>query len=251
VVDLIVNADDLGESEETNAQTFELIERGIVSSTTVLTNGHAFEDAVRRIKAVGPPLSVGVHLNAYEFPPVGNGEGLGPLIGPDGAMNGRILDTPVDGSLRAGIAREWIAQVDRLRAQGVEVSHLDSHLHTHTLPALFPALKAVQRHCGVRRVRITKNLYAPSLPPASRTLLLQKAAWNWALRHLYATRTTQAFAEFATFLELARLGCPIPSPTEAMTHPGAALYAEETRELRGDWLRELEGRVRLISYNEL
>lgn len=251
MVDLIVNADDLGESEETNARIFELVERGVVSSTTILANGQAFEDAVRRIKAVRRPLSVGVHLNAYELPPVGNGEGLGPLMGPDGAMNGRILDTPVDASLRAGIVREWRAQVGRLRAQGIEVSHLDSHLHTHTIPALFPALKAVQRHCGVRRVRITKNLYGPSQPPASRTLLLKKAAWNCALRHVHATRTTKAFTEFATFLEIARLGRPVPSPTEVMTHPGAALYAEETRELQGDWLREFADRVRIISYNDL
>jgi predicted glycoside hydrolase/deacetylase ChbG (UPF0249 family) len=251
VIDLIVNADDLGVSEATNAAIFELVDRGIVSSTTILTNGLAFEDAVGRIEAVRRPLSVGVHLNAYELPPVGDGRGLGPLLGPDGAMNGRILEMPVDGALRDAIAREWIAQVEKLQARGITASHLDSHLHTHTIPELFPALKAVQRHFGIRRVRITKNLYTPSEPPQSRTLLLKKAAWNTALRRVYATRTTKGFAEFATFLELMRLGLTVPSPTEAMTHPGGTRYAEETRELASDWRGEFAGRIRIIGYGDL
>src|SRR6185312_1140149 len=58
----------------------------------------------------------------------------------------------------AAILTEWCAQIGRLRALGVTLSHFDSHHDVHTIADLFPVLKTLQNRYGVRKVRLTRNL---------------------------------------------------------------------------------------------
>jgi hypothetical protein len=119
----------------------------------------------------------------------------------------------------------------------------------HTTPGLFSVLKTVQRCCRIRKVRIAKNIYSPSLPPRSRLLPVLKAGWNFSLRRLlYATITTAGMAEFRTFLE---------APTsrfasvELMVHPGNPGFDEETRLLSTDWKNRLPFSTTIINYDQL
>jgi predicted glycoside hydrolase/deacetylase ChbG (UPF0249 family) len=68
-VRLIINADDLGISPVVNDEIFDHINRGFVSSATILGNGPAVADATHQI-ARFPQASFGVHLNATEFAPL-------------------------------------------------------------------------------------------------------------------------------------------------------------------------------------
>ena len=47
---LIVNADDLGATVPVNDAIFSLMDRGLVTSATILANGVAFRDAAARLK---------------------------------------------------------------------------------------------------------------------------------------------------------------------------------------------------------
>jgi len=67
---LIVNADDLGADEARNAGIFEAIEAGVVTSASILPNGPALEDALRRIRSSCRPISLGVHINLSEGRPL-------------------------------------------------------------------------------------------------------------------------------------------------------------------------------------
>jgi len=58
---LIVNADDFGFTAGINRAIVEAHTRGIVTSTTLMANGRAFDDAVRSAATV-PGLSVGCHV---------------------------------------------------------------------------------------------------------------------------------------------------------------------------------------------
>jgi predicted glycoside hydrolase/deacetylase ChbG (UPF0249 family) len=245
----IVNADDLGCAPDVNRAIFELIERGRVTSATLMANGPAVEEAARELKKY-PRASFGVHLNLTEFAPLAPSEGLAPVLGADGKFNDNIRRIRLDGSIKTAILTEWCAQVDRLRALGVNLTHFDSHHHVHTVAGLFPVLKTLQSRYGIRRVRLTRNLYdagqklRPGLRPA-------KGVWNMALRHIYSTRTTTTFTSLESFHSQVRHGYKPAGTIELMVHPGNKDFVDETSLLAGPWIETVEPRMELISYHEL
>jgi predicted glycoside hydrolase/deacetylase ChbG (UPF0249 family) len=251
-VKIIVNADDLGLSREVNDAIFAHMATGRVTSATVLANADALTDVARRAKDF-PRCSFGVHLNADEFRPLTAAAGLAKLLDSDGNFIGnRVREIPVDGALRAAVFAEWCAQVERVRAAGFRISHFDSHHHVHTVPGLLPVLKALQRKFAVRRVRASMNLY-PADAPAARSLRWKKAAWNFALRNYFATRTTDGFTSleiYATKASLAGVAEKFRT-VELMVHPGGGAFAAETALLATEWWRDLPVPVELMSYDEL
>ena len=68
---LIVNADDFGLTEQVSRGIVDAHRKGIVTSTTLMANGGAFDAAV----AMGRreyQLAIGVHLNLTQGVPVSN-----------------------------------------------------------------------------------------------------------------------------------------------------------------------------------
>jgi len=246
---VIVNADDLGISEAVNHATFELMAKGRISSATIMANGPAVQHAVRFARRF-PACSFGVHLNLTQFEPLTGGSRARLLIDDCGQMsraNKRIKLTTE--RLRA-MYEELCAQIDHLVALGVNVSHLDSHNHIHTRPTLFPALKNVQRRYGIRRVRLSKNFYSRDRPCAP-GLQWKKDAFNWALKSIYRTRTTDVFTEFLTYWHADPVRRRSAGLIELMVHPGAASAREETTILEGDGLAGAGLHLPLIPYSRL
>ena len=58
---LVVNADDFGFTPDVNAGILEAHRYGILSATTLMANGDAFDDAVRLARET-PTLDIGCHL---------------------------------------------------------------------------------------------------------------------------------------------------------------------------------------------
>ena len=82
-------------------------------------------------------------------------------------------------------------------------------------------------------------------------MLWKKRAYNWALKSIYATQTTDAFTEFLTYLRADAASQRSIGRIELMVHPGAAYAAEETAILESDWTACLNPPARLISYAQL
>lgn len=249
---IIVNADDLGLSKEVNDHIFAFMSRGVVTSATILANGPAFDDAMERVPLYSH-CSFGVHLNVAEFCPLMQDQRLAPIMNESGEFSGRVLSRFQGNGLGESIFNEWCAQVEKIKAHGVHVSHLDSHLHFHTLPALFGALKGVQKRFGLRKVRNTRNIYAPSAL-VSKTLLLKKWLWGVAVRQYFFTKTTSGFTDLTTFLEVAGRKRFPHADIEVMVHPGNSRtprFIAETKVLQTDWLSRIPVDCELISYHEL
>jgi predicted glycoside hydrolase/deacetylase ChbG (UPF0249 family) len=51
------------------------------------------------------------------------------------------------------IEAEVTAQVKKLQAAGIQVSHLDSHKHTHMFPVVLKGVLRAARNCGIRAMR--------------------------------------------------------------------------------------------------
>ena len=246
---IIINCDDLGMNPTVNEAIFDLMREGRVTSATMMMNGEAVEGAAARI-AEFPRCSFGVHLNGTEFRPLTSDPALGPLLNSDGDFAGNLRNVAYNADLRDALFGEWSAQVERARELGVPVSHIDSHHHVHTHPAVFTVLKRVQRRFGIRKVRLSRNVLGLTERLSSR-LRASKIVWNLALRHYVPTVTTRGFGAFATFHERLTAGHGWDGSIELMAHPGGDIFAAETNLLWTDWKDRLARDAQLISYNDL
>ena len=178
---LIVNADDFGLTAGVNRAIVEAHTHGIVTSSTLMANGRAFDDAVRLAKTV-PRLSVGCHVLLIDGEPVLDAKRL-PSITSAHSRGARFRDGLKSFAIRALAGRldpgeieaEASAQIRKLQSSGVGVSHLDTHKHTHLFPAVLPPLLRAARACGVRAIR---NPFGPRKPLKSSELLMRPNLWT-------------------------------------------------------------------------
>jgi chitin disaccharide deacetylase len=136
---------------------------------------------------------------------------------------------------------------------GIRITHFDSHQHIHTIPKMFPVLKALQRKFGVKKVRSTINLL-PAGHHMTAVRSLKKRLFRLALSHVYSTRSPQGLGDFRDFHTVLRQGYLPKFPClELMVHPGTrnSGYNDEVNLLRSDWRRLLPPSVRLGSYHSL
>jgi chitin disaccharide deacetylase len=169
---LIVNADDLGSDEARNAGIFEGIAAGIITSCSILSNGPAFGDAVKRIKRFKKNISFGIHLNLSEGKPLSSGLRL--LTGPDGNFLGkaavrRLLMHRGSPELEEEIRRELTAQIHLFRDHHIPMRHMDGHQHIHVFPAVAGLAAEAAKAQAIPWVRIPEefNNAASGFAPAS------------------------------------------------------------------------------------
>lgn len=248
---IIVNADDLGISEPVNEAIFQGMQRGTITSATLLSNGPALTAATQKLHLF-PHCSFGAHLNLTEFEPLcpGSDAGLAIILDQNRCFNGNsIREVRISAAMLRAIFREWCCQIENLMRLGVEPSHLDAHHHVHTIPQLLPVLAALRRRYKINRVRISRNMYDDFERPG-RLLLAEKRLFNAALRTM-GFRTTRIFTDLVTFIKLCALRPPRPASVELMTHPGSMPPDEEANLLESDWPGRLAYAATLVSYNSL
>jgi predicted glycoside hydrolase/deacetylase ChbG (UPF0249 family) len=161
---LIVNADDLAWTSGVSRGIVESHRNGIVTSTTMLANGTAFEEGARLVRFL-PGLGVGVHLNLSDGPPISPPGEVTSLLDEHRQFYGGPRHILMRLARRhlviAEVEREWDAQISKVRAAGIEPTHLDGHKHVHMLPKLLPvALRLAKKHrigC-IRIAHETSNL---------------------------------------------------------------------------------------------
>jgi chitin disaccharide deacetylase len=217
---LVVNADDFGFTEDVNEGIVEAHRNGILTATTLMANGAAFEDAVR-LAGKHPSLDVGCHLV---------------LVSGRSVITGHPFPLTVSELLLAIAKRqiriydELAAQVRKIVAAGVAPTHLDTHKHTHLAPPVLEAVARIAEEFGIGWVRrpfdFPMTTTAPFLKRAtSRALGLVRRRFHRTLERHHC-RTTDTFAGFqitGRFRtgELVNLIHQLPDGlTELMCHPG-------------------------------
>jgi predicted glycoside hydrolase/deacetylase ChbG (UPF0249 family) len=152
---LIVQADDLGETLEITHGILECIDKGVVTSTTILANMPGTEHALKEAAKRGSVASFGVHLNLCDGLPLT--ESL-TLTQPDGTFHPKrsIALRAITGRLDLDeVKTELYAQVARIQAGGIHISHFDSHKHLHQLPGVSKVVARLARNFGIERIRCT------------------------------------------------------------------------------------------------
>lgn len=134
---LIVNADDFGLTENVNRGILDAHREGIVTSTTLLANGMAFEAAAAASKRFAR-LGIGVHLNLTEGMPVADASHIRTLVDRGGRLHmspARLWAGIVTGQVSlSDIEFELRAQVRKVIRSGIRPTHFDGHKHIHVLP---------------------------------------------------------------------------------------------------------------------
>jgi predicted glycoside hydrolase/deacetylase ChbG (UPF0249 family) len=254
---LVVNADDFGFTRDVNAGIIEAHRNGILTATTLMATGSAFDDAVRRA-VEAPSLDIGCHLVLVGAPGF-------PLTIP------QLVRAVALG--RIDIYTKLLEQVRRIVDAGLSPTHLDTHKHTHLLP---PVLDAVARLSEEFRIPWVRRPFDFPLQPGgvgwkNRLMRLMSGSFGSALARHHC-RSTDWFAGFKLTgsygsEDLINVIRALPEGvTEFMCHPGRCgddLRAARTRlkESREQELRALtapevrtalaqEG-VKLATYREL
>lgn len=267
---LVVNADDFGFTPDVNQGIIEAHTRGILTATTLMANGAAFDDAVRLARE-HPTLDVGVHGVLVQ------GESL--------HRRGVLLPRTVRELIQALALRrfdpyaELRAQASRILDAGLRPLHVDTHKHTHLLMPVLDAVARLSRECGIPWVRRPYDV--PVLTPPDHTpwkVRVMSRAIHQTLRFTQGRleragcRTTDHFTGFQLtgrfrLPELVVLAGQIPEgTTELMCHPGrcgpalqaAVTRLKESREVELEALIAPEMRaaldargVRLVRYRDL
>jgi predicted glycoside hydrolase/deacetylase ChbG (UPF0249 family) len=154
---LILNADDFGLTPGINRAIAELHAAGALTSATLMANGPAFDDAIH-IAHAQPSLGIGCHIVLTDGVPLSPPETIPTLLGPDRKSFRpsltdfflAVLTGRVDG---ADIFREAQAQIHRIQQQGIPLTHLDTHKHTHILARVARPLLAVAERNGIAAIR--------------------------------------------------------------------------------------------------
>lgn len=271
---LVINADDFGFTEDINRGIIEAFAAGALRSTSIMVGMPAFDDAVQRARKEGAGLGVGLHFTLTAGAPLTQAPSL------VDAATGRFLRFPallaraLAGRVpRREVAEECAAQVQRARAAGLRLTHLDGHHHVHVVPGIREAVRDVVE---AERIPVVRRPLEPirgsragwrRLPERALLAFFSRelgAHWRARTADHFAGSALLGAANFGALL--IRLLDALPSgTTELMVHPGYVPeplpgndpYAKQ-REVELGALTSAEvlarlhgGRIHLIHFGEL
>ena len=176
-----------------------------------------------------PTLDIGIHFV---------------LIGGNSLHTGKPFPKDVPNLVRAVYAgqldlyNELAAQAQKIKDAGLSPLHADTHKHTHLLPPVCRALRAVAEDFQIKFLRRPRDLDLPFRAPLKTRLINALVRDRAAAMDLSPFRVTNHFAGFAltgryNSQDLQDLFAKLPDGvTELMTHPGhctAELQSAPTR----------------------
>ena len=157
---LIINGDDFGMSEEVNHAVIRAYKEGVLTSCSLMASGRAFEQAVR-LAGENEGLAVGIHVVTVQ----------GKSVLPHGEIpaivdeESNFPDDPVAAGLRYYFSRsarrqlekELAAQFEKFASTGLDLSHMDSHLHMHVHPVILENLLRLGNRYGAGSMRVPED----------------------------------------------------------------------------------------------
>jgi len=150
---------------------------GIVTSSTLMANGHAFDEAVQ-LAISSSRLSIGCHVVLIDGEPILDASRLSTITDSRRFRDGltSFAARALAGRMNAGeIQAEARAQMHKIQSAGITLSHVDTHKHTHIFPQILRPVLRAARECGVRAIR---NPFGPRFPLRSSELLARPNLWK-------------------------------------------------------------------------
>ena len=206
---IIVNADDFGLSSSVNRAIENAFRNELISNTTMLANGKAFDEAVEIAKTDGFETNVGVHFNLTECEPLTDDIKKCSSFCENGVFhhkNNRLK--PLSRFEKSAVYKELSAQAKKIKSAGFNIDHADSHHHIHTAIFIAPIVFRICKENGIDKIRLHRNI--GNIPSYKKTV---KGLYNKTLRKK-GFITTDYFGSLKDISD-----APLPDKLEIMVHP--------------------------------
>lgn len=152
----ILNADDFGLTKDLNRAVLEGYQHGLLRSASLVANGQAFDDAIENVLPQCPDLGVGIHLNVIEGKSLCSD--LATLTDAEGNFNNSYIQlllkayNPKEKDFISELEREFRRQIEKVMSK-TKVTHIDSHVHVHSIPKIFDLVCRLAKEYGIKQVR--------------------------------------------------------------------------------------------------
>ena len=152
----ILNADDFGMSKALNKAVLEGYSEGILKSASLTANGEAFDEAVESVIPKCPDLGVGIHLNIIEGKALCSDADT--LINNNGEFCNSYVQlllksyNPKEKDFLPQVEREFRRQIETVMSK-TPVTHIDSHVHVHSIPPIFEMVCRLANEYGIKQIR--------------------------------------------------------------------------------------------------
>lgn len=159
MINIIINADDLGKDHDVNIAIAEALNGKYITSASIMANSSCW-DEIHKIVDENPQASYGVHLNLTEGKALTNSPILRQynIVDNDNCFTKLVWnfkDCPNE--LLTAVEEEWDAQLNKIiNDEGINVSHIDGHHHIHAFYPFRNILISLLKKYDIRKVR---NIY--------------------------------------------------------------------------------------------
>ena len=138
-----------------NRAVTEAYSSGILRSVSLTANGEAFDSAVSEVLPNCPELGVGVHLNIIEGKALSTD--VGKLTDDEGNFNNSFIQMLIkaytDKVFLEQVEKEFREQIEKVKSTNIKITHLDSHVHVHSIPPIFCIVCKLAKEYGINQVR--------------------------------------------------------------------------------------------------
>ena len=177
---LIINADDFGFSQGVNAAIIQAHEEGVLTCTSLMVSGDAAQEAIALAKD-HPHLAVGLHLVLVCGKSVLPPSQIPHLVDSQGNFSSNPtqagLNYQFNQATRAELRLEIYAQLAKFRDSGLNLSHVDGHLHLHVHPVILNILTEFAAEFQIKFIRLPSEELTKNLKIDQRNLLT-KIVWS-------------------------------------------------------------------------
>jgi predicted glycoside hydrolase/deacetylase ChbG (UPF0249 family) len=149
----VVHADDIGMCHAANEGAFEVLAKGPATCGSIMVPCPWFAEAAARARDHGG-LDLGVHLtlnaewDTYRWGPVAGATAVPSLVDARGHLHRTTAET-LEHADPAEVEVELRAQIQRALDEGVDVTHIDSHMGTVFFPPLVEVYAKLAREFRV------------------------------------------------------------------------------------------------------
>lgn len=168
---IFLHADDVGSTRTATERNLAALESGLLNSFSIIANGNGCDLLSRKLtNSLDRNVRIAVHLNLTEGRALSRRDEIPLLTDSEGylkcAFTGLLIKwllgpSSLKKSLLEQIEKEWRAQI--LQAKNLCAPHaldaIDSHIHIHMLPFLFPIAARLAAEQKISEIRISSEVF--------------------------------------------------------------------------------------------